>query len=92
MAGARVDDEVEEGGEHRLGQVVESGLQLGQDFLGLEVEPGQCRTLAESLPMVAAALVPCPMTSPIARAALPSGRVMTSYQSPPTSVTSLAGR
>src|SRR5690348_6754164 len=37
-----VDDGVEEGGQHRLGEVFQCGFQLVQQVLGCEVEPRQC--------------------------------------------------
>ncbi len=45
-----------------------------------------------SCPMVAAALMPCPMTSPTTRATRPEESGTTSNQSPPTSLTTLLGR
>lgn len=41
--------------------------------------------------MAAAADTPCPITSPTTRTTRPSGRLITSYQSPPTSVILLPG-
>src|SRR3954463_11210329 len=48
--------------------------------------------MTRSWPMTAAARMPWPMTSPMIRPVLPSGSVSTSSQSPPTSLSLLAGR
>jgi hypothetical protein len=51
----------------------------------------EARRAIRSCPMVEAARSPWPATSPMAKPTFPLGSCTTSYQSPPTSMSALAG-
>ena len=60
-------------------------VEVFEDLGGVEVEVGEGAVAVRRRPMVAAASMPLPITSPTTSAVLSPPRGRTSYQSPPIS-------
>ena len=92
LAGGRVENGVDGGGERFGQQPGQGGVGPLQDLAGVGVVDRVGAEHAAHLPMIDAEPMLCPVTSPITSPTRLPSRGKASYQSPPTSAPSVAGR
>ena len=88
-SGGRVDDHVTHRREVRRPAASEEAVQALEELARAGAWSARAASAVRTCPIAAAAASPWPTTSPTVRAILPSGSSKASYQSPPTSSTSL---
>jgi hypothetical protein len=88
----RVVDRVEAGRDVVAAEALGLLVEVVQDLVRRQVEPGEGLHDGAQLPMIAAEVMECPMTSPTISATRLPGSGIASYQSPPTWAVFEAGR